>query len=107
LKNCWGDIAIFLALANQVFDARPDLYGRNSIQATVNTEKQVTEILMNGVIGDSAQPLPVILEALTDFGDVTIFTILDLLICYWKIFLSDRVKKCTAFVTYDGGQYAF
>jgi hypothetical protein len=62
---------------------------------------------LNGITEDCAQPLPVIHTVLKDLGEATIFSILDLRSGYWKIPLTDRAKKYTAFVTPDGGQYAF
>jgi hypothetical protein len=62
---------------------------------------------LNGIMEDSAQPLPVIHEVLKDLGEAPIFSTLDLRSGYWQIPLTDRAKKYTAFVTPDGGQYAF
>jgi hypothetical protein len=62
---------------------------------------------LNSITEDSAQPLLVIDEVLQDLGEATVFSMLDLRSGYWQIPLTERVKKYTAFVTPDGGQYAF
>jgi hypothetical protein len=61
----------------------------------------------DGIMEDSAQPLPAIHEVLKDQGRATIFATLYLRYDYWQILLMDRAKKYTAFVTSDGDQYAF
>jgi hypothetical protein len=62
---------------------------------------------LNSITEDSAQPLPVIHEILKNRGEATVFSTLDLWGGYWQIPLTERAKKYTAFVTPDGGQYAF
>jgi hypothetical protein len=62
---------------------------------------------LNSITEDTAQPLPVIHEVLKDLGEATAFSTLDLRSGYWQIPLTKRAKKYTAFVTPDGGQYAF
>jgi hypothetical protein len=62
---------------------------------------------LNGIAEDSVQLLLVIHEVLKVFGEATIFSMLDLPSGYWQIPLTDRAKKYRAFVTPDGGQYAF
>jgi hypothetical protein len=51
--------------------------------------------------------LPVIHEVLKDLGEATIFSTLYFRSGYWQIPLTYHAKKYTAFVTPDGGQYAF
>lgn len=62
---------------------------------------------LNDITEDTAQPMPVINEALKDLEDATIFTTLGLKSGYWQVSMEEREKKYTAFSTPDGETYQF
>jgi hypothetical protein len=87
-------------LASGVIEASSSPYSSPIVMAPKNDGKFrfcVDFRRLNGIMEDSAQPLPVIYEVLKDLGEATIFSTLNLRSGYWQIPLTDRAKKYTGF----------
>lgn len=62
---------------------------------------------LNEKTQDEASTLPKIYETIKDFGDATIFTLLDLKSGYWQVPMHPDSKPYTTFTTPDGAAYQF
>lgn len=62
---------------------------------------------LNSQTRDEAAPLPLITDAIQNFGSAKIFSTLDLCSGYWQIPVHPHDKHYTAFATHDGATYQF